>query len=205
LSTNFDDVGAFHERFGLPVSRNSGSPRALEREVIDYRIKFLKEELQEFIEGFSEDDNAKMFDALLDLVYVALGTAHFLNYPWQEGWNLVQKANMAKVRAKKASESKRNSTWDVVKPPGWTPPDIASLLKAVAQRVSEHPHSYLNPEPKFTIRARDILSVPIITRYGLLFKARAPKDSVFDNSIGEVVSRFIQWQKENANLVRYPD
>lgn len=158
--TNFDDVGDFHEKFGLDNTTHEdiGPRTQLDPEVIPFRVKFLLEELQEFCDGAGivlldkgSDEPGELFirldeleiemkpgfkmkheltfDALLDLVYVAMGTAHFLGYPWQMGWRLVQRANMAKIRAKKdASDSKRGSSFDVVKPPGWTPPNIERLL-----------------------------------------------------------------------------
>lgn len=128
--TNFEDVGCFHEKFELPVA--NGEIRQLPQDLLDFRVRFLKEELAEFVSAMpswtTPADHAKMFDALLDLVYVALGTAHLLGYPWEQGWNLVQAANMAKVRALRPEDSKRGSAWDVVKPPGWVAPDIESLL-----------------------------------------------------------------------------
>lgn len=129
--TDFSDVGDFHRKFGLHTSDDRPGPTGAEdnTELMLFREKFLTEELAEFAEGLAEGDHAKMFDALIDLVYVALGTAHLLGYPWQQGWDKVQEANMAKVRAKAdGSDSKRGSSFDVVKPPGWTPPDIESLL-----------------------------------------------------------------------------
>ncbi len=90
----------------------------------------MEEELEEFEIGKGADDHAQMFDALLDLVYVAMGTAHLLGYPWQAGWEAVQAANMAKVRAAAdGSDSKRGSSYDVVKPLGWLPPDILAILE----------------------------------------------------------------------------
>ena len=128
--TNFEDVGRFHEKFKLPVAQ--GEIRQLPQDLLYFRANFLKEELAEFVLAMpswtTPADHAKMFDALLDLVYVALGTAHLLGYPWEQGWNLVQAANMAKVRALRPEDSKRGSAWDVVKPPGWVAPDIESLL-----------------------------------------------------------------------------
>lgn len=128
--TNFEDVSRFHEKFELPVA--NGEIRQLPQDLLDFRVRFLKEELAEFVSAMpswtTPADHAKMFDALLDLVYVALGTAHLLGYPWEQGWNLVQAANMAKVRALRPEDSKRGSAWDVVKPPGWTAPDIEGLL-----------------------------------------------------------------------------
>lgn len=132
--TNFTDVGEFHRKFNLPVS-TEGEVRELPPELLSFRLKFLKEELREFELAMptwtTEADHAQMFDALIDLVYVAMGTAHLLGYPWERGWELVQAANMKKIRAKKASESKRDSSWDVVKPPGWQPPDIEDLIDSL--------------------------------------------------------------------------
>lgn len=151
--SNFADVGRFHQKFGLSVSE--GRPLHTPREVLEFRMKFLLEEVLEFIQaagyqiGFCDGDpenqhaphfefrkvrdgvdHAGMFDALIDEVYVALGTAHLLGYPWQEGWDRVQTANMAKVRAKAdGSDSLRGSSFDVVKPEGWVAPDIAGLLR----------------------------------------------------------------------------
>lgn len=137
--SDFTDVGDFHRKFGLahvdsahgkePCDEGAPGPRPVDEDLINFRLGFLEEELREFEEGVEEGNHAKVFDSLIDLVYVALGTAHLLGYPWQEGWNLVQAANMKKQRAAAdGSDSKRGSPFDVVKPPGWVPPDIDLLL-----------------------------------------------------------------------------
>lgn len=126
-----NDVGDFHRKFGLPTSDHEAGPREISDELLAYRIRFLREELDEFIEAAEEMDHARMFDGLLDLVYVALGTAHMFGYPWRDGWNEVQRANMAKERATSVEQSTRGTTLDVIKPEGWTPPDIAGVLRAV--------------------------------------------------------------------------
>ncbi|MCA1807245.1 MAG: nucleoside triphosphate pyrophosphohydrolase family protein [Actinobacteria bacterium] len=131
MANNFDDVGNFHEKFGLDnVTFKGPGPREVPDELIRFRIGFLVEELEEFIAGAVDGDDEQMFDALLDLAYVAFGTAHLLGYPWQVGWDEVQRANMKKIRAAKdGSNSKRGSSFDVVKPPHWTPPDIKAVLE----------------------------------------------------------------------------
>ena len=49
---------------------------------------------------------------------------------WEAGWDEVQRANMAKVRAAEdGSDSKRGSSWDVVKPDGWRDPDLEAVLQ----------------------------------------------------------------------------
>lgn len=131
--TDFNDVGDFHEKFGLHnTTHHPAGPTGAEEDVelLWFRIKFMQEELDEFIKASGEDDHVEMFDALLDLVYVAMGTAHLLGYPWKQGWDEIQRANMTKERAATdGSNSKRGSSFDVVKPAGWVGPIHAPLLK----------------------------------------------------------------------------
>jgi predicted HAD superfamily Cof-like phosphohydrolase len=133
--SDFGDVGRFHHKFGLHHVEQDGTgagPREITEEeraaLILFRIDFMQEEFDEFCQAVDNADEAGMFDALIDLVYVAMGTAHLLGYPWKAGWDRVQEANMAKERATSEDMSKRRSTLDVVKPEGWTPPNIEGLL-----------------------------------------------------------------------------
>lgn len=127
--SNFTDVGDFHRKFGLHASDLKPGLEVMDESTYQFRFKFLLEELDELEEAWDEGDSAKMFDALIDLVYVAMGTAHLLGFPWQEGWDAVQAANMSKQRAQRAEQSMRGSALDVIKPEGWTPPDIEAVLQ----------------------------------------------------------------------------
>ena len=121
------DISDFHVKFNLEYT---GPVRVLPDDVAEFRIKFMQEELFEYIEGVVEGDIEKQFDALIDLVYVALGTAYLQGMPFDKGWELVQAANMAKVKAGPNGEgSKRGSPHDVIKPEGWAPPDHGPLLR----------------------------------------------------------------------------
>jgi predicted HAD superfamily Cof-like phosphohydrolase len=123
-------VGHFHEKFNLDnTTHREAGPREVPQELMDFRVKFMEEELREFKEARERNDIAGMADALVDLSYVTLGTAHVMGLPWQELFFEVQKANMAKERALRAEQSLRGSTYDVVKPKGWQPPDIESVLR----------------------------------------------------------------------------
>jgi len=93
------------------------------------RLKHLGEELHELRHGVAVGDEAEVIDALVDLVYVALGTAHLCGFPFMKVWDAVHAANMKKIRAARACDSKRGSTFDVVKPKGWRKPDVARILR----------------------------------------------------------------------------
>ena len=122
------DIAEFHNKFEIP---RAVTPQLLPVEDMGFRVSFLFEEMQELVDGFEKDDVEEIFDALIDLIYVALGTAWMMGLPFGEGWSRVHTANMLKVRAKHAGESKRGSALDVVKPDGWKAPDLSDLCTEI--------------------------------------------------------------------------
>lgn len=90
---------------------------------------------------FTKVDLENALDALVDLEYVLLGTAIMMGFYspppigtskrgtiYGEAFDRVHAANMKKVKAVVATDSKRGSTFDVVKPKGWEPPKFGDLL-----------------------------------------------------------------------------
>lgn len=139
----FKAVGEFNAKFGIPTAASCyvdygqswelrRHPQFLPIDEHTYRRKFMQEELEEFDEACAAGDLAKAADALVDLTYVVLGTAHLMGLPFDELFARVQAANLAKERAASASESKaktgRGHRFDVVKPADWTPPKIREAL-----------------------------------------------------------------------------
>lgn len=127
--SNFLDVGTFHRKFDLPHAHD-GKPRLISVEEREFRLKFLFEEFEELVKAYEAEDLPAIADALIDLVYVALGTAHYHQLPWERLFAEVQRANLSKERAVHVGQSKRGSTLDVVKPEGWRPPNILEVLMA---------------------------------------------------------------------------
>lgn len=120
------DIREFHEKYGLEYN---GGPRSLDRELHNFRQAFMQEELDEYETAHEADDLEGQLDALVDLCYVLLGTAYLQGLPFGDAWRRVHAANMAKVRVERAEDSKRGSTFDVVKPEGWTAPDHSDLVQ----------------------------------------------------------------------------
>ncbi len=138
MKTQFEMVGDFHRKFELPVtpapacaSWDRRPPAILDHETFLFRYQFLAEELHELLAAHRRGDLPAAADALADLVYVALGTAHMMGVPFDAVFAEVQRANMGKERASSSSDgrSKRGSALDVVKPEGWKPPDVAGVLR----------------------------------------------------------------------------
>lgn len=144
LDSECADVGAFHEKFNqiAPVHITHITQRKLAE-----RIRFLAEELAELAEAGGLEEYAHlikkavenkepqtvpgqnmelMFDALIDLTYVAKGTIEMmgLGVAWVEGWDDVQRANMAK----ELGQTHRGNAMDVRKPEGWIGPQTSTIL-----------------------------------------------------------------------------
>lgn len=136
----FNDVRMFQLKFSQLVH---GKPGLLTKRKVKERVEFLFEELHEFTTScglyfYADDDGkikirenddgqdiAEQADALVDLVYVALGTAVMMGLPWEQLWNDVHRANMSKERG----ISHRGHLVDCVKPPGWVGPKTMEILK----------------------------------------------------------------------------
>lgn len=130
--TLFDDVGAFHAKFDLPTEGEQ-IPDFMSDRDRKYRVAFMLEEITEFIDACGRRDLADAADALADLVWVALGTAHYMHLPFDEVWAEVKRANMEKRPWQEGDPLKpRNTTTsgEIVKPEGWLGPRV--------QRVLEH-------------------------------------------------------------------
>jgi len=112
----FNKVKAFHKKYKLDINPNN---RKLQRA----RIKHMKEELTEYIHAVGSKDREGQLDALVDLVYVALGTAYYENFKFDKAFNIVHKANMKKIQ-----KATKRSKWDVVKPKGWKAPNIKDCI-----------------------------------------------------------------------------
>jgi predicted HAD superfamily Cof-like phosphohydrolase len=130
LADYFKDVGTFMRRFGLPDHTQS-RPHQLGPDEFAFRYQLIMEEARELGEAWAIDDLAEQVDALCDLIYVACGAAHHMGVDLDAHWAEVHRANMTKVRSRGADDplGKRGSSLDVVKPPGWTPPDHAPILE----------------------------------------------------------------------------
>lgn len=133
-----NDVLEFMRKFGQTFKRGEPhddrslnaeipfKPRHLTERKLRERHNFMAEELNEFRDAALVQDLEGLADALVDLVYVAKGTANLMGLPWEELWADVHRANMEKVRG----IGSRGNLVDCIKPPGWNPPNTKAILEA---------------------------------------------------------------------------
>lgn len=110
------DLRDFHNKFGF---HNGWQPTFHN---LDQRAGMMQEELDEYREALGERDKVKLVDAVIDLIYFAVGTLDLLNVDFDGHWDAVQFANMQKIRGTKSTRPNSNG-FDCIKPEGWVPPE----------------------------------------------------------------------------------
>lgn len=127
----YRDVGDFHRKFEIPAFDPRKACAFPSREVVEYRMKFLREEFKELEDAIASNDLVEVMDALADIIYVACGTAHYFNAPFPQIWQEIHRANLdrIKVTLESCPPEKKYRPDLVIKPPGWKAPEIKALIE----------------------------------------------------------------------------
>ena len=123
MSNFYTDVKDFHIAFGQRVGEKPELPDTKERTL---RMKLLAEEMYEYTVAENENDLVEVADALADIIYIACGTAVSYGIPLDKVFAEVHRSNMAKLVDGKPLYREDGK---VMKPEGWTPPDVEGVLK----------------------------------------------------------------------------
>jgi predicted HAD superfamily Cof-like phosphohydrolase len=126
-ATNYELVGEFLRKFDLP-HRTEGPSQLLNDCKFMFRLNLIMEETIELLVAHRAKNLHDAADALGDLLVVVYGLGQYMNLRVDEIFARIMESNMQKERAKSAADSKRGSILDLVKPPGWKPPDLSDLL-----------------------------------------------------------------------------
>ena len=114
------DVAEFMRAMGQRVE---AQPTIIDGPTHDLRLALIDEELDELREAMDAERMVGVADALVDLLYVTIGTACAYGIDLGPIWDAVQAANMAKAGGPIRDDGKR------LKPEGWRPPDVSGLLR----------------------------------------------------------------------------
>lgn len=94
---------------------------------IDLYVKLIREEYQELVTAYAENDIVEIADACADLKWVIEGLELTMQFPQQKIWDEVARSNLAKISDN--GKVLKRSDGKVQKPEGWTAPDIKTILK----------------------------------------------------------------------------
>jgi predicted HAD superfamily Cof-like phosphohydrolase len=123
----FHDQAAFMRACSQTTTTSNPDQAALYRRLI-------AEESDEFWTAFDRKDEVEGFDATLDLIVVLIGYGLSKGWPMDEGWAEVMRSNFAKINPQTGLVNKRPDG-KVLKPAGWTPPDLAGILSAANKLI----------------------------------------------------------------------
>ncbi len=114
----------FNQAFDIP---KLDSPDIGPEELIELRIKLLREEVEEYAEAARAGDIVEVIDALADIGYILAGTIlnHGMQNIYDDAFDEVHRSNMAKLVDGKVL---RREDGKVMKPQGWTAPQLAQFV-----------------------------------------------------------------------------
>lgn len=91
-------------------------------------VKLIEEEFKELNLAIDNNDRIEVLDALLDIVVVTIGAIHSIGADGEGGWKEVMRTNFAKID-KETGKVRKREDGKVLKPAGWTPPDLKPYLE----------------------------------------------------------------------------
>ena len=119
------EINEMHAKYGVHdwIEDNMDNKELMQK-FLDFRLKFLEEELNETKAAAQYDRNAsEVVDGLIDLCVIAIGTLDAFNVDAQKAWEAVHAANMAKEVGVKESRPNPLGLPDLIKPEGWKGPE----------------------------------------------------------------------------------
>jgi len=101
-------------------------------------LRLIKEEFDELqvAQGISLEtgeqvgpvDKVETLDALIDILVVTIGTIHSMGADAEGAWKEVMMTNFAKID-KETGKVRKREDGKVLKPVGWTPPNLKTFVK----------------------------------------------------------------------------
>ena len=135
MKVEWDMVREFHSCFNHPIAE---TPKMLEENRVINRGKWMQEELDEFYESENMYEQA---DAIIDLIYFAIGTLVEMGMPPDELFSIVHEANMAKLW--EDGKPHYNADGKTIKPKTWIDPE-PKFIQAIKRLESAHFEHYIN-------------------------------------------------------------
>lgn len=116
MNREWEAVREFQIKFGHPVAEK---PIMLKKERAQKRYNWMLEEINEFLEA---DEIVEQADAMIDVIYFALGTLVEMGIKPDTLFDIVQSANMSKLWPD--GKPHYNSDGKTIKPATWEDPHV---------------------------------------------------------------------------------
>ena len=109
--------------------------RACDQSVDDFNedqfnlyVSLIDEEVRELYDAITAHNKVETVDALIDILVVTVGALHSMGADAEGAWKEVMRTNFAKID-KETGKVRKREDGKVLKPVGWTPPELAPYLK----------------------------------------------------------------------------
>ena len=96
----------------------------------DLYLDLIKEEVAELQVAVDTCDPVEQLDALIDILVVTIGAIHSGGFDAEGAWKEVMRTNFAKIDHETGKVRKREDG-KVLKPVGWTAPELKQFIKDV--------------------------------------------------------------------------
>ena len=98
-----------------------------DKDQFDLYVSLIDEEIRELYEAITAHDKVETLDALIDILVVTIGAIHSMGADAEGAWKEVMSTNFAKIDKKTGLVRKREDG-KVLKPVGWTAPELEQFL-----------------------------------------------------------------------------
>jgi len=120
MSNPFRDQEKFMRACDQTVDKYNGTQ-------FDMYCALIEEEHKELKQALADNDDVEVLDALLDILVVTIGAIHSLGADGEGAWKEVMRTNFAKID-KETGKVRKREDGKVLKPVGWTPPELEPYL-----------------------------------------------------------------------------
>ena len=120
MSNPFLDQFHFMQACDQSVNQHNSSQYAM-------YLKLIDEEVGELHQAVLANDQVEQLDALIDILVVTIGAIHSAGFNGEGAWKEVMRTNFAKIDPKTGKVRKREDG-KVLKPEGWTVPNLKSFV-----------------------------------------------------------------------------
>jgi predicted HAD superfamily Cof-like phosphohydrolase len=94
----------------------------------------IEEEFNELVIAENDNDPVEQLDALIDILVVTIGAIHSMGADAEGAWKEVMRTNFAKID-KETGKVRKREDGKVLKPVGWTPPDLTPFINQSSRTV----------------------------------------------------------------------